>query len=66
MPRKTIEKTFGLNAVINGHLVAGFVSISPAPQPGILTEVARLDAERIFAETVRADLASRPLRTDRC
>jgi hypothetical protein len=61
MLRKTIEKTFALNAVIDGHLVAGFVSFSPAPEPGVLTEVARLDAERIFAEAVRADLSSEAL-----
>jgi hypothetical protein len=52
------QKTFHLNTVVDGKVIAGFVSFSPAPKSGILTEVARLDAERIFADMVSEDLAA--------
>lgn len=58
MADKQTKKTFHLNAVIAGKLIRGFVSFSPAPRPGILTEVARLDAERILEETVREHIAA--------
>ena len=58
MADKQTKKTFHLNAVIAGRLISGFVSFSPAPQPGILTEVARLDAERILEDIVRKDIVA--------
>ena len=58
MADKQTKKTFHLNAVIAGRLISGFVSFSPAPQPGILTEVARLDAERILEDMVREKIAA--------
>lgn len=61
MADKQTKKTFNLNAVIDGRIISGFVSFSPAPQPGILTEIARLDAERILADMVRQDITARRL-----
>jgi hypothetical protein len=58
MADKQTQKTFHLNAVIDGRLISGFVSFSPAPSRGILTEIARLDAERILEDTVRQDIAA--------
>jgi hypothetical protein len=55
------KKTFHLNALIDGRLIRGCVSFSPAPPPGILTEVARLDATRILAEVARDDLQKKGL-----
>jgi len=58
MADKQTKKTFNLNAVIDGRIISGFVSFSPAPQPGIFTEIARLDAERILADMVRENIAT--------
>jgi hypothetical protein len=58
MADKQTKKTFNLNAVIDGRIISGFVSFSPAPQPGIFTEIARLDAERILVEAVRKSIAT--------
>ena len=58
MADKQTKKTFRLNTVIDGRLISGFVSFSPAPRPGILTEIARLDAERILEDMVREKIAS--------
>ena len=44
--------------VIDGRLIQGFVSFSLAPPPGILTEVARLDANQILREAVREEIAA--------
>ena len=53
MVRNTTHKTFHLNTVINGHLVAGIVRFSPAPESGIFTELARFEAERLLTEELR-------------
>lgn len=57
MTKKPNTKTFRVSAVIDGHVVSGTVAFSPAPQPGILTELARLDAERLLAASVGEDIA---------
>jgi hypothetical protein len=58
MSKKLNKKTFRLNAAIDGRLVAGIVAFSSAPQPGILTELARYEAERLLAHAVRQAIAS--------
>jgi hypothetical protein len=58
MAEKPTSKIFRLNAIIAGHIVAGKVAISPAPESGILTEVARLDAERLLRHIVGEDIAA--------
>ncbi len=61
MPRKAKPKVFHLNAILDGHLVAGRVAFSPPPEPGIMTEIARFEAERMIAALVEdtIDSASR-------
>jgi hypothetical protein len=56
MPRKTTQKTFHLNTLIHGHLIAGTVHVSPAPEPGIFTELARFEAERLLAELLQEEV----------
>ena len=57
MSTKPKEKTFTLNTIIDGHIIRGQVRFSPAPVPGIMTEIARLDAERLLAQVVRDEIA---------
>jgi hypothetical protein len=58
MAKKSTIKTFHLSAIIDGRLVAGKVAFSPAPQPGVLTELARFEAERILVHMVREEIAA--------
>jgi hypothetical protein len=58
MVKKPTTKTFRLNAIIDGHLITGKVAFSPAPQPGVLTELARFEAERILAHMVREEISA--------
>ena len=57
MSTKPKGKTFTLNTIIDGHIIRGQVRFSPAPEPGIMTEIARLDAERLLAQVVRDEIA---------
>jgi hypothetical protein len=50
------EKIFTLNAIIKGHIIRGEVRLSPAPEPGIMTEVARFDAERLLTKMVQEEI----------
>jgi hypothetical protein len=58
MSKKLNKKTFHLNALIDGHIISGIVALSPAPQPGIFTELARFEAERVLAHAVREAIAA--------
>ena len=58
MSKKPNKKTFLLNALIDGHIISGTVALSPAPQPGIFTELARFEAERVLAHAVREAIAA--------
>ena len=58
MAKKPNKKTFRLNALIDGHIISGTVALSPAPQPGIFTELARFEAERVLAHAVREAIAA--------
>jgi hypothetical protein len=51
-------KTFTLNAIIDGHLIRGEVCFSPAPEPGVLTELARFEAQRILSHIVSEEIAA--------
>jgi hypothetical protein len=56
MPQRQTAKTFHLNTVIGDRLITAVVSFSPAPPEGVLTEIARLDAERLLAACVSEDI----------
>jgi hypothetical protein len=58
MGRKRNKKIFHLAAIVDGHIVSGTVAFSPAPQSGIMTELARFEAERILAHSVREEIAA--------
>jgi len=58
MRTKSKEKIFTLNTVIDGHIIRGEVRFSPAPEPGIMTEVARFEAECLLAQMVRENIAA--------
>ena len=51
------QKTFHLNAIIDGRIIRGYVAFSPAPQPGVLTELARFEAQRVLTYAVREAIA---------
>ncbi len=56
MSKKPTKKTFYVNAIIDGHIIAGAVAFSPAPAPGVLTELARFEAERVLQHMVREEI----------
>jgi len=58
MATKPNRKIFHVNALVNGRLIAGTVVFSPAPQDGILTELARTEAERLLAELANTDISA--------
>jgi hypothetical protein len=53
MIKKPTQKTFHLNAIIDRRIIRGYVTFSPAPRPGILTELARFEAERVLEQAVK-------------
>ena len=58
MAKKPKTKTFHLSTVIDGHIIAGTVAFSPASQPGIFTELARFEAQRILVHVVTEEIAA--------
>ena len=56
MEKKPNAKVFVLNTIIDGHVVRGRVSFSPAPAPGIMTELAKFEAQRIVADMVSDEI----------
>jgi hypothetical protein len=58
MDKKPTRKTFRLSTIIAGHVIDGTVAFSPAPQPGIFTELAKFEAHRILAYLVREEIAA--------
>ena len=58
MAQKPRKKVFTLNTLIDGHIISGHVAFSPAPEPGIMTELARFEAERLLTHMVKEEIAS--------
>ncbi len=56
MNKNPSQKTFRLSTIIDGHLIDATVAFSPAPQPGILTELAKFEAHRILAHLVTEEI----------
>ena len=61
MSQKATQKTFHLNTLVNGHLIAGTVRFSPAPSGGIFTELGRFEAERLLARVLKEEIRARRL-----
>ncbi len=58
MKKKPRTKIFHLNTIVDDRLITGTVAFSPAPLPGILTELARFEAERLLVHLVKDEIAS--------
>lgn len=58
VPEIQTQTIFPLCVIIDGHIVSGAVSYCPAPPAGVLSEVARLEAELLLVHTIRQDIAS--------
>ena len=58
MNKKRNQKTFRLSAIVCGHIINGTVAFSPAPQPGILSELAKFEARRILTHMVEEEIAA--------
>jgi len=58
MIEKPSRKIFRLNTIVDDRIIAGEVAFSPAPLPGILTELARFEAERLLVHFIREEIAS--------
>ena len=56
MSTKPRETVFTLNTIIDGHIIRGEVCFVPAPEPGVMTELARFEAERLLAQIVRQEI----------
>ena len=56
MRQKPNTQVVHLGAIINGHVVNGTVSFSPAPQPGVLSELAKFEARRILANMIQEEI----------
>jgi hypothetical protein len=56
MNKKPSQKTFRLSTIVAGHIIDGTVAFSPAPQPGILTELAAFEARRILTHLVTEEI----------
>jgi hypothetical protein len=56
MRQKSTTQIVRLGAIVNDQMVDGTVTFSPAPQPGILTELARFEAQRIFARMIEEEI----------
>jgi hypothetical protein len=56
MREKSNQQTIRLSAVVSGHIIDGTVSFSPAPQPGVLLELAKFEARRILTAMVQEEI----------
>jgi len=56
MREKSNQQTIRLSAVVSGHIIDGSVSFSPAPRPGILSELAKFEARRILTAMVQEEI----------
>jgi hypothetical protein len=58
MTKKPTQQTIQLSAIVSGHVIDGKVTFSPAPQPGILSELAKFEARRILTHMVEEEIAA--------
>jgi hypothetical protein len=58
MPQKLTQQIIQLRAIVSGRFIDGTVTFSPAPQPGIFTELAKFEARRILTHMVEEEIAA--------
>ena len=58
MSAKPNQQIVQLSAIIAGHVIDGKVTFSPAPKPGILSELAKFEARRILTAMVEEEIAA--------
>ena len=52
MIQNTTQQIVRLSAIVSGHIIDGTVTFSPAPDPAVLSELAKFEAQRILAHVV--------------
>lgn len=58
MNQKSTQQIVRLSAIISGHIIDGTVTFSPAPEPGVLAELAKFEAQRILSDMVSEEIAA--------
>ena len=58
MHQKPTQQTIQLSTIISGHLIDGEVTFSPAPEPGILSELAKFEARRILTAMIEEEISA--------
>ena len=56
MNQKSNTQVVHLATIIGGHIIDGTVSFSPAPEPGIFSELAKFEARRILTDMVEEEI----------
>jgi hypothetical protein len=56
MHENSTRQTIQLSAIVSGHVIDGKVTFSPAPQPGVLSELAKFEARRILTAMVEEEI----------
>jgi len=56
MNQKSNQQVVHLAGIVGGYLIDGTVTFSPAPQAGILSELAKFEACRIVAAAVEEEI----------
>jgi hypothetical protein len=56
MDKKPSQQIIRVGAIVSGHIIDGTVTFSPAPQPGILSELAKFEARRILTHMVEEEI----------
>ena len=56
MNQKPNQQIVHLAGIIGGHIIDGTVSFSPAPEPGVFSELAKFEARRILTAMVEEEI----------
>lgn len=56
MDTKPTQQIVRLSTIVSGHIINGTVTFSPAPQPGVLAELAKFEARRILTDMVTEEI----------
>jgi hypothetical protein len=56
MSAKQNQQVVRLSGIVAGHIIDGTVTFSPAPPPGVLTELAKFEARRILTRMVTEEI----------